>query len=144
MPLFQNRYRYVDAGLLLLRVGLGVMFTFHGYPKLVGGPELWTGLGGVMKQFGISFAPAAWGFMAAVAEALGGQLLALGLFFRFTCLLLLITMIVAAASHIASGEGFNAYSHAVESAVVFLGLLLIGPGRFSLDQMLFPPPRRTY
>jgi putative oxidoreductase len=144
MALFNNHYRTHDWGLLLLRVGIGVMFTIHGYPKLIGGPEKWVELGGVMKMFGIDFAPGVWGFLAAVAEAVGGQLLAIGLFFRITCGLLLATMLVAAAQHLSAGDGFSGYSHALESAFLFLGLAFTGPGRYSLDQLLFPARRRLY
>ncbi|UOQ70709.1 DoxX family protein [Hymenobacter cellulosilyticus] len=144
MVLFENRYRTHDLGLLLLRIGIGVMFTIHGYPKLMGGPAMWTQVGGVMKMVGLDFAPAMWGLLAAVAEAVGGQLLALGLFFRVACFLLLVTMIMATLMHVLSGDGFQAYSHALESAFLFLGLLFAGPGRFSLDQVLFPARRRLY
>ncbi|TGE28778.1 DoxX family protein [Hymenobacter metallicola] len=144
MVLFENRYRYHDLGLLLLRVGIGVMFTIHGYPKLMGGPAMWTQVGGVMKMVGIDFAPAAWGLVAALAEAVGGQLLALGLFFRVACAVLVGTMLMATLMHVLSGDDFNAYSHALESGILFLGLLFIGPGKYSLDQALFPARRRLY
>lgn len=144
MALFNNHYRTHDFGLLLLRVGIGIMFTIHGYPKLVGGPEKWLELGGVMKMFGLHFAPAAWGFLAAIAEAVGGQLIALGLFFRIACALLVVTMLIATLMHLMSGDGFNAYSHALESLFLFLGLAFAGPGRYSLDQLLFPARRRLY
>ena len=144
MTLFENRYRTHDWGLLLLRVGIGVMFTVHGYPKLTGGPTAWAEIGGVMKLVGLDFAPTFWGFMAAFAEAIGGQLLAVGLFFRWVCALLLGTMVMATLMHLSKGDGFGDYSHALESAFVFLGLAFAGPGRFSLDQLLFPAPRRLY
>jgi putative oxidoreductase len=120
------------------------MFTMHGYPKLMGGAAAWTEIGGVMKLVGINFAPTAWGFMAAAAEAIGGQLLAVGLFFRFTCLALFLTMVMATIMHVSKGDNFSGYAHAVESAFVFLGLLFIGPGRYSIDQLLFPESRRLY
>ncbi|GAB2942736.1 hypothetical protein GCM10027048_04230 [Hymenobacter coalescens] len=144
MPLLENRYRHADVGLLLLRLGLGIMFVVHGYPKLMGGPDKWTALGEEMRHFGVHFAPTAWGLLAAVAETIGGQLLVLGLLFRWACVALLLTMVVAAVSHVASGEGFGAYSHAVENGFVFLGLLFTGPGKYSADQQLFPPRRRLY
>lgn len=144
MPLFENSYRTRDLGLLILRVGLGLMFTIHGYPKLMGGPAAWTELGEVMKLVGIQAAPTAWGFLGAAAEAIGGQLLAVGLFFRFACLALLFTMTMATIMHVSKGDGFSGYSHAVESACVFLGLLFIGPGQYSLDQLLFPEPPEFY
>ncbi|MGY2134078.1 DoxX family protein [Hymenobacter sp. HD11105] len=144
MTFFENTYRTRDFGLLVLRVGLGMMFTIHGYPKLMGGQAAWTEVGGVMKLVGLDFAPTAWGFLAAAAEAIGGQLLAVGLFFRITCFALLITMIMAAIMHVSKGDGFGGYSHAVEAAFVFLGLLFIGPGRYSVDQLLFPEQAQLY
>ncbi|RSK43971.1 DoxX family protein [Hymenobacter rigui] len=144
MALFANRYRTHDLGLLLLRVGIGVMFTLHGYPKLTGGMEAWTQVGGTMKLIGLDFAPAFWGFLAAAAEAVGGQLVAIGLFFRVACVFLLGTMLMATIMHLSSGDDFNAYSHALESAILFLSLAFIGPGRYSVDQLLFPAPRRLY
>ncbi|GAA4358618.1 DoxX family protein [Hymenobacter saemangeumensis] len=135
--LLSNHYRFHDFGLLIMRVGLGIMFMVHGYPKITGGPEMWAGLGGVMGQVGLGFAPAFWGLLAALAEFGGGLLLALGLGFRLACFGLLVTMIMATVMHLSAGDGFGDYSHALESSFVFLGLLLAGPGRYSLDERLF-------
>ena len=125
--------KYANIGLLIIRVGLGVMFIFHGYPKLMGGPEQWVKLGQAMEAFGISFLPGFWGFMAAFAEFFGGAFLIMGILFQPACALLLVTMIVAAAMHFDQGHGLKGASHAIEAGIVFLGLLLTGPGsiRFS-------------
>lgn len=138
MDFLRTRYRYKHLGLLLLRIGIGIMFFFHGLPKLQGGTERWEKLGTNMQLLGIDFAPAFWGFMAGFAEGVGGILLMLGLFFRPVTLLLLFTMLIATARHAAAGDGFGGYSHALESGILFLSLFFIGPGKYSLDQQLFP------
>ena len=132
--------RYRNVGLLLLRVGIGVMFILHGYPKVAGGPDTWANVGGALGALGIDFAPTFMGLMAALSEFGGGILLVLGLLTRPACFFLLGTMIVATVMHVTSGDPFQKYSHALEAAILFFSLLLIGPGRLSLDHML---ARRT-
>jgi len=126
--------RYGDLGLLLLRVGLGTMFIYHGAPKIMGGPALWTGLGSAMGNLGVTFAPAVWGFLAALAEFGGGICLLLGFAFRPACIMMAFTMTVAAVFHLSKGDTLNEASHAVESGIVFLSLILIGPGSYSIDK----------
>jgi len=126
--------KYREEGLLLLRLGLGAMFLVHGWPKLIGGPEKWTQLGQAVSYLGIDFFPVGWGFMAALSEFGGGICLILGLYFRPACLLLAATMTVAASMHLGKGEGLLRASHAIELGIVFLSLLLVGPGRFSVDK----------
>jgi putative oxidoreductase len=46
MAILGNLGNYKNLGLLIIRVGLGVMFIYHGYPKLMGGVKEWTELGG--------------------------------------------------------------------------------------------------
>lgn len=125
-----------DVGLLLLRLGIGASFIAHGFPKISGGPEFWTRIGGATRTVGIDFAPTFFGFMAAVSEFGGGVLLILGLATRPAALLLCLTMVVATMTHLARGQGFNGFSHALEAAILFGSLVLIGPGRISLDRAL--------
>ena len=127
---FLDKYR--DQGLLFLRVGLGIMFVMHGLPKMLGGPDQWAGLGMAMGNLGVGFAPAFWGFMAAFAELIGGVCLILGFMMRPACGLLFITMLVAAVFHIKKGDGIMGASHAIELGIVFLSLIVIGPGKYSL------------
>jgi putative oxidoreductase len=128
--------RLQNLGLLLLRVGIGGMFMGHGWPKLAGGPDRWAKLGKAMTHLGIDFAPTAFGFAAAVSEFFGGLLIAVGLFFRPGCALLLGTMLVASTMHIRKGDSFGASSHAIEAAILFAALLLIGPGRYTLYEWI--------
>jgi putative oxidoreductase len=124
---------YTDLGILVIRIGLGIMMMVHGMPKLFAGVEKWSALGGSMKMFGITIVPVFWGFLAAFAEAIGGLMVTLGVAFRFACALLIVTMIVAAASHFSRGDGLMGASHAIETGVAFLGLFLLGPGKYKLS-----------
>lgn len=129
--------RYREAALLFLRVALGSFFIYvHGWPKLAGGSTRWEAIGGAMRHVGITFAPEFWGFMAAFAESIGCGFFILGLFFRPACLLLLITMIMAALSDLNSGarNPLLEASHAIEMSIVFFALLFVGPGKYSLDK----------
>jgi putative oxidoreductase len=133
MQIFGSVYKTQHFGLLLLRMGIGLMYIGHGWPKITGGTEYWINLGAAMPYWGIAVAPAFWGFLAAITEFGGGIWLILGLFFRPTCLMLFLTMVVATSSHINNDDDFNTYSHALEMAIVFFSLLFIGPGQYSLD-----------
>lgn len=127
--------KYRDVGLLVVRLGFGLGFIyFHGWAKLTGGPELWAGVGGAMSNFGIGFGHTFFGFLAALAETLGALLFAAGLFFRPACAALCFTMFVATVNHIGTGVGSPA--HAFKNMWVFLGLMMIGPGKYSLDELL--------
>ncbi|MGE5279380.1 MAG: DoxX family protein [Deltaproteobacteria bacterium] len=128
--------RHADLGLLIVRVGLGIMFMFHGAPKLFGGPEKWVPVGQAMSGFGITFAPAFWGFMCAFSEFVGGACVAMGLFFRLFAALLFIVMLVASRMLLGKGGGLLSASQPIEDGIVFLGLIFVGPGRFSLDAWL--------
>lgn len=120
------------AGLFLLRLGIGLIFLAHGIPKLMAGPELWARLGMAMGNLGITFAPAFWGLMAALAEAGGGLLLVLGLGVRIAAGFLSFTMLVAVLMHVGKGDGFQVYSHALSMLVVFVSLAATGGGRWAL------------
>jgi putative oxidoreductase len=110
------------------------MFMFHGYPKLLGGPEQWEALGGAMKNLGITFAPAVWGLMSGLTETFGGFLILLGLAFRPVCILLTFNLLLAALTHLNSAEDFMSASQAIETGFMFLGLFFIGPGKYSVDK----------
>ncbi|MDN3586985.1 DoxX family protein [Pedobacter aquatilis] len=134
MAILDNLGKYRNTGLLILRIGIGIMFIIHGFPKLAGGPQGWEGLGGSMKVIGVDFLPVFWGFMAAVTETFGGFLLLVGLFYRPACILLVFTMIIAALVHFGKGEGLQGASHAIEMGIVFFSLIFIGPGKYSVDK----------
>lgn len=128
--------RFRDIGLLVIRMGMGGMFMAHGWPKLAGGQKTWEKLGHATAALGVDVAPVAMGFMAAISEFFGGLLIALGVLFRPALALLIATMTVAAAMHLENGDSFVKWSHSVEAGIVFIGLMLTGPGKHVMTAIL--------
>ena len=131
--LFSSSNESLKTAIFLIRVGFGIMFILHGYPKIAGGVDTWTWLGENMGLVGLGFAPAFWGFMAAISEFAGGILLVLGLLTRPAALLLAFTMLIATIMHIVGGDPLNTVLHPLKGLVVFIGLLYGGAGRYAID-----------
>ncbi|MFT5516263.1 MAG: putative oxidoreductase [Rhodothermales bacterium] len=127
--------KYQDHGLLVFRLGFGLGFLFfHGWGKLSGGPETWAGVGGAMSIFGIGFGHTVFGFLAAFAESIGGLMIAAGLFYRPISALLAFTMFTAMLRHFITGQGSPA--HSFKNFFVLVGLMPLGPGKYSVDAWL--------
>ncbi len=126
--------QYRNLGLLVLRASVGLYMAFgHGLGKITGGPEQWTQLGGVMEGiFGFVVAPMAWGFLAAAAEFVGALFVTVGLLTRPAALVLVLNMTVAALAHI-TGVIEGSPESALIYGFVFLSLVLVGPGAYSVD-----------
>jgi putative oxidoreductase len=136
--LLSSLSKYQNFGILISRVIIGAAFVYvHGWKKITGGPEIWTSLGGAMKSFGINFLPVFWGFMASFAEFFGGILIAVGLFFRPSAILIFITMFVAAAFHLNNGDPIGKIAYPLEIAALMFLLIYTGPGKYSLDKLFF-------
>ena len=126
--------RFSDFGLLIMRIGLGLMMIVHGWPKLSAGAEKWEKLGGAMTHIGVDVAPQFWGFMASMTEVFGGLFLILGFLTRLSSAMLTFVMLVAALMHFGEGHGLNSAGHAIELGVVFLGLMFVGAGKYAMDK----------
>jgi putative oxidoreductase len=116
------------------------MLAFHGYGKLLGGPDRWAGLGKQMGNLGIDFFPVFWGFMAMFSEFFGSAFVVLGVFVRPAAFLLVGTMFVAAVRHLslppdADNSGLPGAAHALEFLTAFLAIFLMGPGRYRLSML---------
>ncbi len=128
-------YRSSDFGMLLLRLGVGLIFIFiHGLGKITAGPEMWKRLGGSMSNFGINFLPEFWGFMAAFTEFFVPMLIILGVLFRPAALLLALTMIVATSVHLKNLDQWGKIAYPMMMVILFISLFLIGPGKFSVSE----------
>lgn len=126
----------MELGILILRVGIGVLSLGHGLPKLMGGISEWRRLGSATHAVGIYFLPVMWGFLAACAELFGGIAFILGLGTRIACIPLIGTMIVAFFMHKKNGDPFYISSFSLTLLVVFVAFLFMGSGSLSLDYYL--------
>lgn len=117
-----------DAGLFLLRVGIGAMMLFG------------HGLGKVSKFFDdptkfadpIGVGPVTSLGLAASAEAGCALLIIVGFYTRLAAIPLAITMLVAAFI-IHGGDPWGKKEFAMLYAVPVIAIFLTGPGRWSID-----------
>ncbi len=130
----QRSATLLPLGWSIIRAAVGVAFIFHGLPKLMAGVERWSALGAAMSVFGVSLWPAFWGFMAAITEALGGLLLALGVGTRIWAVMLAFVMLVATLMKIQGPApfSFGLIAHSATLGLVLVGLAVGGSGGYSL------------
>ena len=127
-------------GLLILRLGIGLILAAHGAQKLFGvwgGPGM-TGWSQSVKRLRIR-PPTPWAWVASLSEFGGGLLLALGLLSPFGSLAIIGAMLVAIATvHLANGfwNGKRGYEFNLSLIVAAAALALTGPGTYSLDNAL--------
>jgi putative oxidoreductase len=123
-----------SIGLLFLRVVMGAAFILHGWPKI---QHAFDWMPPEMNMPGFLQA------LAALAEFGGGIALILGLLTRIAALGIAVVMAVAAGMvHIPAGHPFvSTGGPSWELAGVYFAaavlFLLAGPGRLSLDAILF-------
>ena len=125
------------AGLLVLRLVIGLIMAAHGAQKLFGwwdGP----GLAGVRGWLGGSGwrMPAVMAFVLACSES-SGLLFALGLFTPFVALTLTANMFIAiAVAHWKNGlwSSKGGYEFNLSLIAALVAVTMTGPGRFSLDR----------
>lgn len=128
-----------SVAVLLLRLVSGAAFLFHGWGK-IHDPFHWLDKA--------ARPPPGWlQALAALAEFGGGIGLLLGLLTPLCCAGLICTMGYAIYTHVSRGDPFVGKGSSYEIALVYLmiaiTLLLLGPGRYSLDQKLLGRRRRS-
>ena len=120
--------------LLLLRLGLGAIFIYHGFPKL------FTHVHETLQEFpGMGF-PSYFAYIAGVVEFFGGWLLVLGLFTRIAALFLAGEMAIAIIRvHLPQGGvmAISNYQFPLALAVGAFALVAVGAGAISFDRAIF-------
>lgn len=127
-------------GLLLLRVALGVIFVYHGYPKLFGHTR------DAVQSFAHLGFPEYFVYIAGVIEFFCGCMLIAGLFTRLAGLLLAAEMVVGlwgAHKIIANPMAVGNYELPLVLAASTFALATVGAGLVSFDQALFREGRSS-
>ncbi|MBI2591329.1 MAG: DoxX family protein [Candidatus Brennerbacteria bacterium] len=108
---------YSQLALAALRLGFGLIFLVHGWPK-------------IKNLHFISF----WGFIVAITEFLGGIFIIFGLFTQLAAFLLAIIMLVAMVWRIKNKQALSGgYEF---DLILFLAAIILwthGAGAYSLE-----------
>jgi putative oxidoreductase len=126
-----------DAGELVLRLGLGIVFIGHGWSKLQD-PGAFAEL---LRQLRVP-APLLLAWVVALLETVGAALIIVGVATRLMALGLAINMLVALISvrigkvPFLSGPQGEGWDFELLLLVSSLALVFTGPGRFALDPYL--------
>lgn len=123
-----------NQGILIIRVGIGLLMLLQGVLKLVDGADAIRAVGAM--PFFIpdhSTIQITAGLIAVAIEVAGGLAFALGYRFKLACLLLAGLMLVAFSTHSGDFNSLSSFLHGaarpLELALVFVGFYLIGPGK---------------
>jgi putative oxidoreductase len=127
-----------DLGLLIIRVAVGAMIVAHGYNHFFGGGRL-PGAGRWFDSLGIR--PGLWhAWMTAVVEVGAGAMFAVGLLTPLAAAGIIGIMAVAGIV-VHRPNGFfiikEGYEYVLVVSLVCAGVGAIGPGRWSLDYVLW-------
>lgn len=133
MAALQFLGKYRETGLLLIRVSVGLIFIVLLGPVLWN-PGSWERIGSAMRHLDFHSHFRFWGIVGALLGCTGGVLMVLGLFFRIGVLFALIVTVVHLIALWSARGGLYPRLPALEMSILLLSLLLVGPGKYSVDK----------
>lgn len=119
-----------NFGLLVLRLGAGILMANHGYMKL----EHYHEMSGQFTSF-IGLSPAISLALVIFSELVCAILVTIGLFTRFAC----VPLIISCTYALAKGHQWDLFGKgelATLFLAAFLTLLFTGPGKLSIDNLI--------
>ncbi len=143
-----SKVNRTDVGLLILRIGLGLLFMFYGSQKMFG---LFGGKGysAQVESFIGDGIPPLFAHLAILTEFLGGLALLLGFFTPAAAFALACVMAVATYKHMSQPEAWNLlfasgksgdvsrFFYTFSLLISCLATMVMGGGKISLDGKLF-------
>lgn len=121
-----------DIGLLILRVVIGIIFIYHGFPKLLNSSKMSAG----MRMSATAI------FILGLAEVIGGVGSILGLYTQIAAIVLSIVMAGAIYMKIVkwkvpfSKTGIMGWEFDLMILAGALALLFLGAGNISVDSLI--------
>ncbi len=137
----QSNEKLINSAILIMRLTLGIIMFAHGSQKVLG---VWGGKGldvtVAMMSKGLG-GPDWLPYLSAFTEFLGGAAMILGVLTRFFGMAIIVNMLVAVfAVHLKNGFfAPTGFEFPGSLAMLAVAITLIGPGRFSVDYLLFKP-----
>lgn len=118
-----------------MRLGIAAVLLWHSVPKLIGGTPAWKSVGTTMDFINFGLPVSFMGLLSLTIETLGSIGLFFGFLFRLCSGVLFVLMLLYSFNYFnVAYKTLMMWSLALTS--VFFGLLLAGPGRYSLSARL--------
>jgi putative oxidoreductase len=127
-----------EFALFLLRASVGLALLYHGWLKIDMGVDVFADKGITHLGWPFTFSPILFAWLATLAELVGGFFCFLGLWTRFAAFALVINMGVASFIALRDAPIISMSTPMTRELpmlyfVVFIAILILGPGRWSVD-----------